>query len=115
MKKISNLIKYVDIFGHGVNLNYNKKGSTVNTVLGGFLSLALGISCFYLFYQAFGDMLQHKDPQLNSFSNDADLNEIGDVPFDKTNILIYYKVIQVSQNFAPMDYSQVVRYLNIYY
>ena len=50
MNKIWKYIKYMDIFGHKVNLNYNKKGNSVNTVLGGVSSLAIGITCFYLFY-----------------------------------------------------------------
>ena len=49
MNNIWKYIKYVDIFGYRVNLNYNKKGNSVNTVSGGLISVTLGITCLYLF------------------------------------------------------------------
>ena len=50
MNNILNIIKYFDIFGYQVNLNYNKKGSSVNTVFGGLISLTLIILSLMLFF-----------------------------------------------------------------
>ena len=40
-KMVSNLIRDHDLFGHPIELNFNKSGSRHNTVLGGFLSIII--------------------------------------------------------------------------
>ena len=39
MKTMKRLVKEQDMFGHPVTLNFNKKGSTANTLLGGLCSI----------------------------------------------------------------------------
>lgn len=55
MKKFKNdmvnTIKDIDMFGHPIQLNFNNKGSTHNTVVGGFFSIF--IRAFLLFYVAY--------------------------------------------------------------
>ena len=46
--EIAETIKDIDMFGHPIELNFNKKGSTHNTVVGGFFSIY--IRMFLLFY-----------------------------------------------------------------
>jgi hypothetical protein len=42
-------LKSNDFFGHKVELNFNKKGSTHNTTLGGFASILVKIAlCLYV-------------------------------------------------------------------
>ena len=50
MGKISRFLKSQDIFGHHVELNFNRKGSTHNTVLGGCASIL--VKAAMLFYTA---------------------------------------------------------------
>ena len=52
MKKLKNDMaetnKDIDMFGHPIELNFNNKGSTHNTVVGGFFPIF--IRAFLLFY-----------------------------------------------------------------
>ena len=109
MNRFITFIKYVDIFGQPVNLNYNKKGSFVNSVFGGLISLTVGISCIYLFIVGFVGMLSYQNPQLNVFNNNADMSQIGVVPFKSLNMLFYYKVINVNDpNINPFKVDKVL-------
>ena len=40
-KKITNKVKGYDVFGHDILLNYNKKGPSHQTVIGGFVSIII--------------------------------------------------------------------------
>ena len=50
MKKIKNgivdTIKDIDLFGHPIELNFNNKGSTHNTFVGGFFSIFIRFALF---------------------------------------------------------------------
>ena len=52
MKKMkngmSNVIKNIDMFGHPIEFNFNKRGTKHNTIVGGFVSIF--IRSFLLFY-----------------------------------------------------------------
>jgi hypothetical protein len=55
--EIGETMKDIDMFGHPIELNFDKKGSTHNTVVGGFFSiyirLFLTFYVSYIFYQMF--------------------------------------------------------------
>lgn len=57
MNKLSSSIRDIDMFGHPIELNFNKKGSTHNTVVGGFFSIFIKsfllFYVIYIFYQMF--------------------------------------------------------------
>lgn len=61
MKKVKSFftetIKDIDLFGHPIELNFNKKGSTHNTFIGGFLSIfirfGLLVYVTVIFYKMF--------------------------------------------------------------
>ena len=46
--KVGDFVRGNDLFGHTVNLNFNKKGTSHNTVIGGVFSIA--IKFFMLIY-----------------------------------------------------------------
>jgi hypothetical protein len=58
MKKLKNdvadTIKDIDMFGHPIELNFNNKGSTHNTIVGGFFSIFIrSFLTFYVFYNIY--------------------------------------------------------------
>ena len=48
---IAETIRDIDMFGHPIELNFNNKGSTHNTIVGGFFSIY--IRMFLLFYVSY--------------------------------------------------------------
>jgi hypothetical protein len=48
MKELGKIFKTIDIFGHSVSLNFNKKGPTHSTLIGGFSSLMIAGLLAYL-------------------------------------------------------------------
>ena len=46
--KIRKFVKSNDMFGHKINFNFNKKGDSFKTSLGGFASLILFLMIFIL-------------------------------------------------------------------
>ena len=53
MKKLQKYIKRKDVFGHVVQLNFNKTASTHQTLLGGILSIIMKIALFEIVLSKF--------------------------------------------------------------
>ena len=78
MKKIrgemAESVREIDMFGHPTELNFNNKGSTHNTVIGGFFSIFIrAFLVFYVGYIFFQMFTYGNDTVRNStFTLDSD-------------------------------------------
>ena len=63
LKKVRSFTKDFDIFAHNFKLNFNRKGDTHPTVIGGLISIVLKI--IYVLYMIYllQKMLNHDDDQ----------------------------------------------------
>ena len=69
-----------DMFGHMVAFNFNKKGETYNTLLGGLASFITRIVLFAYLWQQTAKMLTHGNNNISSETSVANLTELGEVP-----------------------------------
>ena len=76
---IKNKVKDLDMFGHPVQLNFNRKGPAHNTVCGGIASiLAYSLLITYL-ARKINTLFTKGDTQLSTDLGTTDLNELGAV------------------------------------
>jgi len=47
MKKFNNYIRYFDLFGRKINLNFDKNGDNLRSSIGGYLSISFMIFISY--------------------------------------------------------------------
>ena len=65
-KKLRKLIQSQDIFGHTINLNFNREGSSHKTILGGIVSFLLKLFlAFYVYYNLKKMFLYEDDKNYN--------------------------------------------------
>lgn len=62
---ISRCLKNQDLFGHAVLLNFDRKGDTINTVIGGVLSLFSKFVLLAFLLAKGSDLVNKKDPAIS--------------------------------------------------
>ena len=60
-KKLRKLIQGQDMFGHRINLNFNREGNSHKTIIGGLVSICLKLFMTYYVYYNFKKMLFYED------------------------------------------------------
>lgn len=97
-------IKGHDMFGHKVELTFNKDGSEHKTVVGGFISIF--IKAFLLWYTCtlFIKMWFHQDDKITTTNYTQDFDEMGYVEMSEINTVNFYTLVD-SRNFEPIEYD----------
>ena len=65
MPSISSFLKKIDIFGFQVSLNFNRKSSVHNTVIGGFFTFLIGGLIAFLGYKNLQLMFNYDNPSIS--------------------------------------------------
>ena len=73
MKSLKNLIRNRDMFGQPVLLNFNKKGNTHNTFIGGFISLFVQVGLLIYFVIHLRKLVFNLDDKLQVFKKFLDM------------------------------------------
>jgi hypothetical protein len=80
------------MFGHTINLNFNKEGDSHQTAIGGFFSIFVKIAmAVYVLYN-FAKMLLHQDDSNFTEVNTLDLEEYGEKKFDETDMFMFHVI-----------------------
>ena len=90
MGKIEEKLREQDMFGHTINLNFNKDGDTHNTAIGGSFSTLIRIVMTLYVFMNFKKMLLHEDDANIVEMNTLDLEEYGVKAYNETDMFIYY-------------------------
>ena len=85
MKSIRNKIKDNDLFGHKIELIFNKKGSEHKTFVGGVVSLFVKLLMVGYISLLIKKLVKHEDDSNETVMSLADLNELGEVKLSETN------------------------------
>lgn len=78
------------MFGHTINLNFNKEGDAHNTAIGGSFSILIRIMMSLYIFMNFKKMLLHEDDANIVETNTIDLDEYGLKPYNETDMFIYH-------------------------
>ena len=76
IKSLYNFAKNQDMFGHKVVLNFNRKGETFKTGVGGFTSIIIKILISYIIYGKMTKLFNHELNQINKNEQSININDI---------------------------------------
>jgi hypothetical protein len=117
MKVFKEKLTDQDYFGHVVNMNFDNKGDTHKTLVGGiiscFLKILLGIYIFMLFRKWY---LKLNNTQFTEIGL-VDLEEADDVPYDPSflNMMLFYSVKKQRTGPLFLDDQSIYEYIDIYF
>lgn len=90
MGKIKEKLRSQDMFGHTINLNFNKEGDSHQTAIGGSMSILIRIVMALYVFMNFKKMLLHEDDSNVVEVNTMDLVEYGKKAYNETDMFIYH-------------------------
>jgi hypothetical protein len=80
------------MFGHTINLNFNKEGDSHQTSIGGFFSMLIRVTMGIYVFMNFKKMLLFEDDSTFTEVNTLDLDEYGEKPYDETDMFMYHVI-----------------------
>lgn len=105
IKNAKGFLKGCDAFGHAVQLNFNRQGTSVNTVVGGLVSLLIyALIGAYFGFRA-NVMIQYDDNSIEETVTIVDLqaDELQPIKMNETNILLFIDTLEL--RYSQMDAS----------
>ena len=89
-KQLKTYIKDLDLYGHPVELNFNKDGKTHKTILGGFVSIfVIAMYYFYIGTNVKKMLLRESDTVMFNI-NQVDELEANTLPINETEIITFF-------------------------
>mmetsp|Transcript_41069 Transcript_41069/g.62447 ORF Transcript_41069/g.62447 Transcript_41069/m.62447 type:complete len:103 (-) Transcript_41069:1838-2146(-) len=88
-RNVSASIKHFDMFGYTIALNFNQKGESHKTILGGIVSLIVHTIIFIYIYIHLKKMILKEDNKNYTEASVVNLAEEGEVPLINTHTLTY--------------------------
>ena len=85
-----NCLKRRDNYGHMVLLNFNKQGETVNTSIGGFVSLIMTVVIYGFLYLKLDVMFSKGKNQVSLLEKPILSTDLGIVNGTEMNVMIYF-------------------------
>ena len=86
----SSFFKRQDNYGHKVAFNFNRQGETVNTVLGGVLSIVINLLIYGYLILKLKTMIETSNNSLGARETDTTAEELGTRNFNEMDMLIYF-------------------------
>ena len=108
-------LRRYDQFGYSVKLNFNRSGETVNTCIGGFLSLMLTVVLYAYFIKLFRTMITYDDTDIKFLKQPVTSQELGAVNFGQMNILIYFVLVSKSSKSFNIPVSMSMEEISNYF
>ena len=92
--RFKKFIKSQDMFGHVVNLNFNKNGTEHTTFIGGFISGMVKIVIGFYVFLLFRRTIFYLDNNISSVPTVVDLvhDDKGVTLYNETNLLIFHRM-----------------------
>lgn len=90
MGKYKKMVSEHDMFGHTINLNFNKEGDSHKTLIGGFFSVFIKIAMFlYVFDNCKKMFLKEADSNSIEY-NLIDLDDQPDKHYSETDFTMFF-------------------------
>jgi len=93
---ILSFFKGHDNYGHQVSFNFNRQGETVNTVLGGFISIIVNILIYGYLFLRLQTMFTMGNNYLGVRQTDVTPEYLGTRSFKEMNMLFYFQMLSTN-------------------
>lgn len=116
-KKLKEKMEDHDMFGYSVSLNFDKKGDSHNTWIGGFFSLF--IKLFMVIFISFKvkKLAFREGSSTSSSTFPTKVDTMGEVNWNSTHITYFYVIKEQAENFKPLylNHPDLDKYVDIYF
>ena len=72
---VAGFVRDMDMFGHTITFNFDRKGETHTTIVGGSVSIIIKIGLYFYFYLCFRRLILH---ERDTITTTLMLNNVGD-------------------------------------
>jgi hypothetical protein len=103
------------MFGHVIQLNFNKEGDSHQTSIGGFFSIFIRAAMTMYVFMNFKKMWKNEDDSTFTEVNTLDLNEFGEMKFDETNMFMFHVIRKQNSGALFLTDDTVARHVEIKY
>ena len=86
------ILKKFDIFGHQVTINFNRKGNTHNTAIGGLLSIIIQLMFLFLIIVKSDEIIKRKQINITTGSHKVDYDQTGELSMKYFNFMPFFVV-----------------------
>ena len=121
MKKTTkNFLKDKDMFGHVVNLNFNGKSDSHNTLIGGSISIIIKmfVACFLVTLTKKMILSEGNDLSCEEFVIDkieGNDHEENTVKLEESKMMIYHTVSKIRDGQKDVDYENSKQFIELRY
>ena len=92
MKASEIKIRDHDMFGHVINLNFDRRGDSHKTLCGGIFSIALKVFLTFYVYLMFIKLIFKGNDTNFSYKGQLDLVKLGDVDYNDINMKFFHVI-----------------------
>lgn len=105
------------MFGHIVNLNFNGKSDSHNTLIGGSVSIIIKMFVVCFIFTLLKKMIlsEANDHSCEEFVINKGSNDEVSVPLNQSNLMIYHTLSKVKDGIRDLDYENSKQYIEIRY
>ena len=108
----NNIIRNQDWFGFPITLNFNKKGSTHQSVLGGSVSIIIKTVIFLYCLVLVKTLFHHEDDTLRNVKVQTDPDDLGDITLKEMSFFPVVMIFSISEN-KYVKKSDYERYIEV--
>ena len=92
MNFLTSSIRTKDLFGHSIALNFNRRGSSHKTFIGGSFSILIYAFMIFLFWINIEKLVFSLDDKNTTYNGLIDSNDTTTVNFNQTNLFNFYVI-----------------------
>ena len=113
---VAGFIREKDMFGHTITFNFDRKGDTHNTIVGG--SFSIFIRLFLILYTGicFKRLIWQERDSLNTTLLLNDIKKVGAVDYLDTNMTVYWVLRKQDKTAQPPALKKDLHeYIDVYF
>ena len=111
--KLLKLIRSLDYFGHRIELNFRKEGSSHNTLIGGIMSIFVRVFMAYYIFSLTSTLVNYLDDKNKTTLIVQDFSETEDIRLNETNSLMYLGILNKTDKYQPIDYEELRKHVRV--
>jgi len=110
------IIKSKDMFGHTINLNFNKQGDTHQTVIGGFLSILIKVAITVYVILNVKKLVRYEDDRLGLEVEKINLDQLRELSLRNSSMFLYWTLRkQVGNIPVYIGEEKYRRYIDVHF
>ena len=112
-----NFFKEKDMFGHVVNLNFNNRGYSHNTLIGGSISviIKLFMTCYIVIILKKMILTEANDHSCEDYLIDLTDEKDQPVRVDQSKMMVFHTLAKIRNGAENIDFQEAKKYIEIRY